>query len=1491
MMDWLCPWVLIAIPVAGVLLWWFPLRTRTTMSRSRQVGLFAVRWSTVSLVVAAVAAPAVPWPSQARAVVFVLDHSQSQSLEGLTAALERVQQLADSTSFRTQTAIVSTGESAHILQPLEPSKSFSDTDRLRELVERNGAHSNLEAGLMLAVRLLPAEANRRIVYLGDGLETRGTARQAAEEAAVAGVAIDIVPVRGPYQRDARILALRPNRTRIDEGATLELAAQLESAFSTTIQLELVENGIVVERRSVALDAGMRQTVRFQRTPSQPRLYRYSVRLTELSDDGNPDNNQAQALVDVRGRPALLFVEGEPDASAALPEALEAEGLLLESRAPDAFPETLAELTGYDGVVLSDVPADRFSRSQLRVLREYVESLGGGLVVVGGIQTATAAAFRGSPLEDLLPLHIPEPEREERQSVALALVIDKSGSMNGEKLQLSKSAAVGTADLLTAMDQLCVVAFDGAATTVVPMAPVTSRSALRAGLTSLSAGGGTNISAGMRQGWEALAQTQARIKHMIVLSDGQTEGTGYDALARSIREQRITISTVAVGSDAAHELLRSIAEVAGGRYYETVDPSAIPRIFTQDTRQHTQPTIREMPFTPRPHHPHPLVRGWVTEWSQDALPLLGYVQTRAKQTAITPLVTDRGDPLLTVWQYGLGQVAAFTSDCKPRWSALWLSQWPEGYSQFWTQLLRATKRETQNGMMEMQLTDAGQQLRIGVDLLENADTFDNGQQVAAEILLLDDTDASPLPPAAGESNADAGKTGKTGTDPVAQLKLPQVGPGRYEATARLDQDGTYLVRCQSGSRMVTGAIVRNRSTEAATGQIDRELLQKLADTTGGRVLEPGDRLLETSPPPIPGFVGKGRARQMFELRPWLLVAALLTFLIDVLIRRWPSVLALADAVGVKSSKSGRLLCLGLSVVSQAASPASLTAQTPESLTRRTSLALPAGFLTKATATACDGTVYCVGTSPAGDRLLILQSEERSTESSDELSTRVRSVVFAREQAVLSVLACDEQAVYLVVRTQSSRRHSECRLMAISREGAIRWKSPPFIDAEPVQLAIGPNRRLLLGTADGALHALSHSGELKWTFAQPAAVVADLACNLDGTTCMVLRSPGPARRTRVLAVNAAGRLIWRREFDDADESANATRRQIALDHDGALVIAWPGRVAKLNHPGDVQWTARLPENLQVVGGPFLDEAGRILLTASSGHVFQNGRAPHFALQLDEAGRIRFQVLLAHSPIDARLTTEGLQIVGFDAEHRLQETLVRDDGAIRATTQIAAADSPFAHFYNWRLAPFLMTVSNAASANPGHRQFRIRAPQDGTRLALRAAAWPTDDGPSMGRSSLLGDGQSTAVLKQIYAAELAAVHNHSTAELIEQVETCLTMDERVQAHYDSVLAELDAESFPARLAARRALEHACSQFPAAFPVYLESRRSSAPTPEQRFQLTKLLEHHTLPWQQDPQLRQLMAAVLRLCEADTAQTRAVLQRIADHCPNLFLGRICSRN
>ncbi len=862
-MDWQSPYLLLLILPALVLLFLFDARTVHPMGMSRRRALLVVRAVLVILAVAALAWPVLEVKSKRQAVVLMLDHSRSQGEEGMKESAALAGEVLRRLPGDALVGIVSAGKDGRVLRTPDLSRKMNEPDV--GLLETDGSQTNLSSAFDLAQALFPAGRSRHVICIGDGLETAGDFERTAREAAVAGIRIHTLGVAGEKRPDVRVVKVLSSQSRVHEGASLELAARIESSLDGKGVIKLYENGLEIDSQEVELKVGEDREVRFRCSPERRNIYNYRVVASGFEGDAIPENNEALAIVDVRGKPLVLYVEGEENESHYLVEAMSKEGIRLQPRPVSAVPDNLQDLAGYDAVILSDVPAHKLSERHMVTLRDYVDKLGGGFVMIGGMNSFGVGGYYRTPIEEFLPVKLKSPDTEEQQSTALALVVDRSGSMSGQKIQLCRSAAIATAQILTKKDYLTVIAFDSNATTIVPMTRVVSPSAISSQIATINSGGGTNIFPGMSSARTALQQVRAKIKHMIVLTDGQTGGSGYEALAASIRAEGVTISTVAVGSGAAVGLLQSIAAAGGGQAYVTMDPTTIPRIFTQDTMVHTGRMIREEAFKPVQVERHPMLKNWE---DFESPPLLGYVKTIPKSTAQAPLVTDLGDPLLAHWRYGLGRVTAFTSDCKSRWAALWITGW-DGYSQLWAQILRETARQPQGLDMDIRVETTGEEAKFFVDLREDAATFRNEAAVRADIYFV-------------PANA-LGSSMKL----IGSQELEQEGPGLYQGSFRPDKGGVYLVRAQAGASMVSSGYVHNPSSEAATGRVNDPLLKEAARLTGGTALKsPADKLQLRS----------ARVERLLDLRPPILFALLFLLMADVAIRRWENVRGMVEQIG-------------------------------------------------------------------------------------------------------------------------------------------------------------------------------------------------------------------------------------------------------------------------------------------------------------------------------------------------------------------------------------------------------------------------------------------------------------------------------------------------------------------------------------------------------------------------------------------------------------------
>lgn len=859
MFELLFPWYLAAVPALVVFLWLGQRSSRHPMGPARRCSLTGLRFLAGVLVLLWLTVPLVRLTNREAVVVAVLDASRSQGQAGWQAQGEALATALEGLPGGTRVGVVAAGERPRVLR--HPAVGRPTAAELEAGAFADG--SDFAAALRLAAGLCPPTASGRLLLLGDGWATRGNTDEAVRAAASRGLRLDTLAVAGPAAPDARVVALRTSHSRLHQGATLALEAEVVSSLTGAGRARLYENGIEVATSQLELAPGDRRHLRFERFPRDRGLYTYRVRLEGFADDSLPANDVGLAYVDVRGQPLVLVLTEEPDEARHFQAVLAREGLGLVVRRPQAMPRSLTELIGFDAVVIANVAAYDLGDAAMALLRDYVEQLGGGLLMVGGERSFAAGGYYRTALEEVLPVKMRANDKEEQKPTALMLVLDRSGSMDGMKISMCKTAAQATLELLRGKDWVGVVSFDSQPHWTVPFGRMSP--AAVAAIDSISAGGGTDIHIAMSEAWRAMRGTSAAAKHMIVITDGHSSGGDFAALSSAIRQDGITISTVAIGGEADTNLLQAIAHAGEGTCYREVDPQQLKAIFTQDTLRHLGRVIREEPFVPVVAERHAMLDGY----GDDAPALFGYVRTERRAMTQVPLVTDLGDPLLAHWRFGLGKVTAFTSGTGSRWAPLWISSWT-GFGSFWAQVLRDTTRPPQGRWLDVHARSDGERAVIDIDLLETAAAFAHDAQVDVDLRVLSAT------------------TPGSQLSPATALAAVQVAPGRYRAEAPLGEAGVYLVQVRSGAHLASTGLVHAVAREIATGAANTDLLAEWAATGGGSLVAVGA--------PLPEWQGQRRGERVFNLQPWVLVALLVVLLADLVVRRWENVLGLVDTLG-------------------------------------------------------------------------------------------------------------------------------------------------------------------------------------------------------------------------------------------------------------------------------------------------------------------------------------------------------------------------------------------------------------------------------------------------------------------------------------------------------------------------------------------------------------------------------------------------------------------
>lgn len=782
-------------------------------------------------------------------LVDVSDSATDASLAAARAALDEAWRAREDGDVQ----LVTFAADARVV-PLQP-----DGEVPAELARHeDGAGSNLEAALQLAYGLFPPGHLRRAVLLSDGGQTEGDLLSEASRAQRFGVSLSVRPYREGVPREVAVRGLvLPERPEV--GEPFPIRARIFSTTDTPARLRLYQgetlNGLdgirdvelhrgenVIELRSVVRVAG-------------PVTYALSVE--PEGADRFRANNRFSTTVVVPGRPSVLYVEGTESRASYLARALTAGDFEVDVRGPRAIPTSLRELERYDFVILSDVPADQVSLTQQDAIERYVRDLGGGFLMAGGESGFGLGGWQGTRLERLLPVRMDAERRRDQPSLALALVIDKSGSMQGVKMELAKEAAVATAQMLGAEDYIEVVGFDSQPTRVVRMQSARNRLQIQRDIGRLTPRGGTAIFPALDMAYQDLVVTRARIKHVILLTDGQTQESGIPEVVQAMFAEGITVSMVGLGADTNRALLSHLATLGGGRAYFTTDPHNIPRIFMRETSYVARSNVVEEYFRPAVSERADFLRGV----DLGSAPFLhGYVATRAKPApAQVTLVSELGEPILARWRVGLGWSLAWTSDVKNRWSVEWL-RWP-GYSRFWAQLVREHMRQRRRQTLDMTAEVTGGEVRVVVDAIGGEDEFLNGLTSTVHV-------EGPMGGAAGEARVSE------------DHPLRQTAPGRYEARFPLEQYGSFVLTAehQREDRTVAESSAQLSNPyprEYMTLEPDVGLLERAAALTGGAV-EPSAAWL---------FDPRGEhIRHHEELWPKLLFTALLLFVVDLLLRR-------------------------------------------------------------------------------------------------------------------------------------------------------------------------------------------------------------------------------------------------------------------------------------------------------------------------------------------------------------------------------------------------------------------------------------------------------------------------------------------------------------------------------------------------------------------------------------------------------------------------------
>lgn len=719
-------------------------------------------------------------------------------------------------------------------------------DRNRTLTRTRLA---VEHALNQASRTRPA----RVLVFTDGFATEPLG-DLAEKLAAQNIALDYRLVRPPDASDFRVTSLSlPEKVQVAEPFLIEVAVR--GTRDGAVPLVIRRDGREISRDVITLTrgAGVR---RFTDRAPQAGARRYEAVIEPPAPD-RLGNNRYEAWVEVAGGPVVLLVTkylNDPVAAT-----LEKQGFTVQTVTLPTAPQ-IGQLAGAKAVILNNVPAYELPNEFLRSLDFQVREQGGSLLMAGGRQSFGAGGYFQSPVDALLPVSMELKTEHRKLSLAMAIVMDRSGSMSmtaggggATKMDLANEGAANAIQFLGTQDYLTVFAVDDTAHEMVPLQQIGPNREKMAGAVRRiqSMGGGIFVYNGLKAGWEAVKKTEAGQRHLILFSDAaDSEEPGeYVRLLEDIRKDGGTVSVIALGTrgDPDAALLEDIATKGGGRLFFTDQPSELPSIFSQETIAVARSAFIKEPTPARGAPGWFELAGSAMEWvpAVDGYNL-SYLRERDSQALVT--TDEYAAPLVAFGQRGLGRTAAVSFPLGGDHSAL-VRAWPQ-YGDFLQTLTRWM---------------LGEELPPGLGLRHRID----GTELTLDLLSDEswETRLAEKPPRLLLASG-------TGAETRRDLAWRKLAPGHFQAA--VDLSGGEMVRgaVQAGPHALSfGPLSVGTGAEWAFDGARLEELRSVAATSGGKELL---ELREAwrAPP----------QRPFADVRNWLLVAALLAMLADALITR-------------------------------------------------------------------------------------------------------------------------------------------------------------------------------------------------------------------------------------------------------------------------------------------------------------------------------------------------------------------------------------------------------------------------------------------------------------------------------------------------------------------------------------------------------------------------------------------------------------------------------
>ncbi|MDD7986846.1 VWA domain-containing protein [Lentisphaera marina] len=775
---------------------YFIFTTLVTRPNKKRYAANFFRISAIIFLIIALCHPYFSSSSKDLHIVYLVDVSQSVDLDDAQKALLSIEKNIASLKANDSHSLYMFANGVKKTNIKELKQTLTDWDS-KFSDDQFRSQSSIAAALELVKMVYPANKIKKLCLFSDGIETGDKLFSSIESLKAEEININFQELKKIQKPEVSVTELKTSTPIAYRGEVVRMTATVLSNYDTKAKLKFVSQGVIVHALDLELEKDTPKKVNFQVTSNETTSGIWEAEIS-APKDYFPINNTARCSLIMQGEAKVLALHNKPTKLRELKKALEKQGISMDVRGKFGLPASLQALNEFDAIMFADIDATNLSARQMDNVRKYVTEFGGGLIMTGSENSFGLGGYYKTPIEEVLPVTSRYEKEKEQPSLGLVLIIDKSGSMSGQPIVLAREASKAAVELLSSRDQVGVIAFDGNAKLVTDLTSAANKGEVLSQIDGIGAGGGTNLYPAMLMGRDMLGVSSSKIKHMIILSDGQSQGGDFEGISSELSQMGVTISTVSLGQGAAVDLMAAIAQIGNGRAYVTNNAEEMPRIFTKETMEASRSAIKEEPFSPIKINDSDYLQGI----NIDETPLLlGYVMTKIKASAQVQLLTETGDPLLASGRYGLGQSIAFTSDATELWAGEWL-EWND-FGKFWAQVVRSIVRNKSAQGFITNLQNDDKEMNLAIYRSNENGTPEN--HVSWDATLMDNN-------------------GK-----IQKLPIQQTGFGTYQSRFAKPKDENFTIRLhdQSNNRLKTITKISSYPKEYLLASAKPEVFDSLA----------------------------------------------------------------------------------------------------------------------------------------------------------------------------------------------------------------------------------------------------------------------------------------------------------------------------------------------------------------------------------------------------------------------------------------------------------------------------------------------------------------------------------------------------------------------------------------------------------------------------------------------------------------------------------------